>query len=150
MIGSTKILKRNISCFKPSIEENDPLGTMSVNVIFHICCCSVSQLCPTLCDPIDCSTPDFSILHHLPELAQTNACWVNEAIQTSYPLSPASLPLLNHSQHQGLFQWVGSSQQVAMSGSCSFSPSKEYSGLISFRIDWFEFHALQGTPKSLI
>ena len=75
-------------------------------------CCSVSQSCPTLCDPVDCSTPGFPVLHHLPELAQTHIRWLGDAIQPSHPLSPPS-PAFSLSQHQGLFQWVGSSHQVA-------------------------------------
>ena len=55
----------------------------------------------------------FPVLHYLPEFAQTHVRWVNDAIQLSHPLSPASPPVLNLSQHQGLFQWVGSSHQVA-------------------------------------
>ena len=73
----------------------------------------------------------------LPEFAQTH---VGDAIQPSYPRLPPSSLALNLSQHQGLFQWVGSSNQVEYwSFSFSLSPSNEYSGLISFRIDWFDF-----------
>ena len=75
--------------------------------------CSVTYLCPTLCDPVDCSTPGFPVLHRLPEFTQTHVHWVGDAIQPSHPLSPPSPPALNLSQHQGLFQWVGSSHQVA-------------------------------------
>ena len=70
----------------------------------HICiylCCSVAQSCPTLCD---CSTPGFSVLHHLPELAHTHIHQVGDAIQPSHPLSSPSPSALNLSQHQGLFQ----------------------------------------------
>ena len=77
------------------------------------CCCSVAQPYPTLCDPMDCSTPGFPILHHLPELAQTHVHWVGDAIQPSHPLLAPSTPALNFSQHQGLFQWVSYSHQVA-------------------------------------
>ena len=77
-----------------------------------LCCCSVAQSCPTLCDPMNCSTPGFPVLHHLPEFAQTRVHWVSDAIQPLYPLSPLS-PALNLSHHQGLFQWIGSSHQVA-------------------------------------
>ena len=62
---------------------------------------------------MDCSMPGFPVLHHLPEFVQTHVHWVGDVIQPSYPLSPASPPALNLSQHQGLFQWVGSSHQVA-------------------------------------
>ena len=68
------------------------------------CCCLVTKLCLTLCNPMDGSTPGFPILHYLPELAQTNVHRVSDAIQPSHPLSPPSPPALNLSQHHGLFQ----------------------------------------------
>ena len=69
------------------------------------CCCSVAQLYLTPCGPIDCSMPGFSVLHHLPESAQTHVHWVSDAIQNiSHPLSSPSPPAFNLSQHQGLFQ----------------------------------------------
>ena len=74
---------------------------------------SVTQSCLTLCDPMDCSTPSFTVYHQGPELSQTHAHWVGDAIQPSHPLSSPSPPALNLSQHQGLFQWVSSSHQVA-------------------------------------
>ena len=74
---------------------------------------SVAQSCPTLCDPMDCSTPGFPVHHQLPELAQTHARQVGGAIEPSHPLSPTSPPALSLSQHQGLFQWVSSLHQVA-------------------------------------
>jgi len=74
---------------------------------------SVAQLCLTLCDPMDCSMPGFPVNHQLPELVQTHAHWVSDAIQPAHPLSPPSPPAFNLSQHQGLFQWVSSSHQVA-------------------------------------
>ena len=81
----------------------------------------------------------------------THVHWIGDAIQPSHPLSPPS-PALNLSQHEGLFQWVSSSHQVAKYWSFSFSisPSNEYSGLISFRIDWFDLLAVQGTLKNLL
>ena len=75
--------------------------------------CSVAKLCLTLCDPMDCSTPGFPVLHYTPELAQTRVHRVGDAIQPSHPLSSPSPPALNLSQHQGLFQRVSSSRQVA-------------------------------------
>ena len=72
-----------------------------------------TQSCPTLCSPMDCSTPGFPVHHHLPELTQTPVDQVGEAIQSSHPLSSPSPPAFNLSQHQGLFQWVSSSHQVA-------------------------------------
>ena len=74
---------------------------------------SVAQLCLTLWDPMDCSTPGFLVHHQLWELTQTHAHQVGDAIQPSHPLSSPSPPTFNLSQHQGLFQWVSSSQQVA-------------------------------------
>ena len=65
---------------------------------------SVAQLGPTLCDPMDCSTPGFPVHHQLLELAQTHVDYVSNAIQPSYPLSSPSPPTFNLSHHQGLFQ----------------------------------------------
>ena len=76
-----------------------------INVQFS----SVAQSCLTLCDPMDCSTPGFPVLHQLPEPTQTHVHWVSDAIQPSCPLSSPSPPAFNLSQHQGLFQWVSSS-----------------------------------------
>ena len=73
---------------------------------------SVAQLCPTLCDPMNCSTPGLPVHHHRPESTQTHVHWVH-AIQQSHPLSSPSSPALNLSQHQDLFKWVSSSHQVA-------------------------------------
>ena len=77
-------------------------------------CCLVTKLCrPTVCNSMDCSMPVFCILQHLPEFAQTHVHWVNGAIQPSHPLSSPSLPAFTLSQHQGLFQWANSSNQIA-------------------------------------
>ena len=82
-------------------------------IIISLCCCSVIQLCPILCNLMDCSTPGFPVLRHISKLAQTHVHWVSDAIQPSRPLLPPSPPAFNLSQHQALFQWVGSSHQVA-------------------------------------
>ena len=74
---------------------------------------SVAQSCPTLCDPMDCSTPGRPVHHLLPESTQTHVLWVSDATQPSHPLSSPSPPALNLSQHQRLFKWVSSSLQVA-------------------------------------
>ena len=74
---------------------------------------SVTQSCPTLCDPIDYSTPGFPVPHQLPEFAQTHVYQVSDAIQPSHPLLSLSPPALSLSQHQDLFQWASSSHQVA-------------------------------------
>ena len=73
---------------------------------------SFTQSCPTLCDPMDCSTPGFPVHHQLPEFTQTHVHWVGDAIQPSHPLLSPSPPAFNLSQNQGLFQWVSSSDQV--------------------------------------
>ena len=114
--------------------------------------CSVTQSCPTLCDPMDCSMPGFPVLYHLPEFALTHVHWVVNAIQPSWPLLSPFPPAFNLFQHHGFFQWVGSSHEMAKYWSFSFSisPSIEYSGLISFRNDWFDLLVVQGTLKSLL
>ena len=98
------------------------------------------------------STPGFPVLHYLPDFAQTCVHWIGDAIQPSHPLLTPSPLTFSLSQHQGLFQWVGSSHQVAKYWSFSFSisPPNEYSGLISFRMDWFDLLGVQGTLKSLL
>ena len=101
---------------------------------------------------MDCSTPAFPVLRCLPEFAQTHVHWVSDVIQPSHPLSSPSPPTFNLYQHQGLYQWVSCSHQVAKYWSFSFSisPSNEYSVLISFRTDWFDLFAIPGTLKSLL
>ena len=100
---------------------------------------------------MDCSTPGHPVHHQFPELTQTHVHWVGVAIQPSHPLLSLS-PAFNLSQHQGLFKWVSSSHQVAKVSSFSFniSPSNEYSGLISFRMDWLDLLAVQGILKCLL
>ena len=94
------------------------------------CCCSVPKLCPTLCDPMDISTPRLPVLHYFLEFVQTHVHWFNDAIQASHPLSPPFPLGVNLSQYQGLFQWVGCLHQVAKYRTFSFSisSSNEYSG----------------------
>ena len=82
-------------------------------MIDFICISSVTQLCPTLCNPMDSSTPGLPVHHQPPELTQTDIHWVSDAIQPSHPLSSPFPPAFSVSQHQGLFQWVSSLHQVA-------------------------------------
>ena len=112
---------------------------------------SVAQLCPTLCNSMDCSTPGLHVHHQLLELTQTHVHWVGDAIQPSHPLSTPS-PAFNLSSIR-----VFSDESVLCirwpkywSFSFSMSPSNEYSGLISFRMDWFNLLAVQETLKSLL
>ena len=112
---------------------------------------SVAQSCPTLCDRMNHSMPGLPVHDQLPEFSQTHVHQVGDAIQPSHPLSSPS-PAFNLSQHQGLFQWVSASHQVAKYWSFSFSisPSSEYSGLISFKMDWLDLLAVQGTLRSFL
>ena len=95
---------------------------------------------------MDCSTPGFSVHHQLPELTQTHVHRVGDGIQPSHPLSFPSPFSLNLSQHQGLFQEVSSLHQVTKVLEFQLN---EYSGLISFRMDWLDLLAVQETLKSL-
>ena len=112
---------------------------------------SVTQLCPTLCDPMNRSMPGLPVYHHLPEFTQTHVHRVGDAIQPTHSLSSLFPPAPNPSQHQGLFnesilhmRWP-----KYWSFSFSISPSKEHPGLISFRMDWLDLLAVQGTLRSL-
>ena len=112
---------------------------------------SFAQLCLTLCDPMDCSTPGFRLHHQLPELAQIHVHWVSDAIQPSHPLLSPSLSAFNLSIR------VFSNESVLCirwpkywSFSFSISPSNGYSGLTSFKMDWLDLLAVQGTLKSLL
>ena len=93
--------------WEPHLKKNQchSLAISSSNTVLSPCYGggSVAQLCPTLCDSMNCSTPDLLVLHHLPELAQTHVHWVSDAIQPSHPLSSPSPPAFSLSQHQGLF-----------------------------------------------
>ena len=111
---------------------------------------SVTQSCPTLCYPMECSTPGLPAHHQLPDFTQIHVPWVGDAIQPSHPLSSPSPPVLNLSQDQGLFKWVSSSYQVEYwSFSFNISLSNEHPGLISFRMDWMDLLTVQGTLKDL-
>ena len=109
---------------------------------------SVAQSYPTLCDPMDCSTPVCPVHHQLLEPTQICVHRVSDAIQPSHPLSSPSPPAFNLSQHQGLFQSVSSSHQVAKV--LEFQLQHQSSGLISFRMDWLDLLVVQGTLKSLL
>ena len=105
-----------------------------------------------LCDPMDCSTPGLPVHCHLPEFTQTHVHRVGDATQPSHPLLSPSPPAFSLSQHQGLskesvlhIKW-----SKYWSFSFSISPSNEYSGLISFRMDWFDLLGVQATHKSLL
>ena len=113
---------------------------------------SATQSCLTLSSPMDCSIPGFPVLNCLLEFAVTHIHWIGDAIQPSHPLSSPFPPVFNLSSIRDF-----SSKSVLhirwpkyWSFRFSISPFNEYSGLISFRIDWFDLLAVQGTLKSLL
>ena len=113
---------------------------------------SVARSCLTLYNPMNRSTPGFLVHHQLLEFTQTHVHRVGDALQPSHSLSSPSPPAPNPSKHQSLFQWVNFPQRWPKYWSFSFSiiPSKETTGLISFRMDWLELLAVQGTLKSIL
>ena len=117
----------------------------TVSQLFH--CCSLSHI--RLCNPIDCSTPGLPD-PHLPECAQTYVHWVNDAIQPSHPLLSPSPPAFNLSQNQVFPNEFTLCIRRPTYWSFSISPSNEYSGLISFRIDEFDLLTVHGTLRSLL
>ena len=109
---------------------------------------SITQSCPTLCDPMDCSTPGFPVHHQLQELTQTHVHRVSDVVQQSHPLlSPSVFPSNRVFSKESILhiRWP-----EYLSFSFSISPSNEYSGLISFRMDWLDLFAVQGTLNSLL
>ena len=113
-------------------------------------CCLVTQSHPNFCDLIDCSMPGFPVLQYLPAFARIHVHLVSHVIQPPHPLLSPPLPAFNLYQLQHLFQRVSCLHQVAKYWSFNISPSNKYSGLISFRIDWFDLFAVQGTLKCLL
>ena len=118
--------------------------------IYYLYGCLVAESCSTLCDPMDYSMPGFPVLHHLPKFAQTHVHWIGDTIQPSQPPSSTS-PSFSVSQHQGLFQCISSSHQVAKSLELQLQ-HQSFQWIFrtdSFRIDWSDLLAVQGTLKSL-
>ena len=110
----------------------------------------VTESCLTLCNPMDCSTPGFPVLHHLPEFAQTHVHRVGECHPT---ISSSAVPFSSHLQSFPASAYKESVLCIRWpkywSFNFSISASNEYSGLISFRMDWLDLFAVQGTLKSL-
>ena len=108
---------------------------------------SVPQLCQTLCNPMDCSTPDFPVHRQFPELTQTHLHWVGDAIQPSHPVVPfsclQSFPASGSFPLSQLFATGG--QSIGVSALPSFLPTNIQGLFISFRIDWFGLLDVQGT-----
>ena len=109
-----------------------------------------SQLFLTLCDPMDCSTPGFPVYHQLPEFTQTHVHWVGDAIQPSHPLSSPSPPAFNLSQHQGLFNWVSSSHQVAKVGVSASTSVPPMNTQDSSPLGWTGWISLQSKGLSRV
>ena len=131
-------------------------NTRKIGVSLHhetpVCCCSVAKLCLTFCDPMNCSTPGFPVFHHYPESAQTQSTGFvmpsnHSILCCPLLLLPSIFPCIRvFSKKSALhIRWP-----KFWSFSFSISPSSEYSGLISFRIDWFDFLVVQSTLKSLL
>ena len=113
---------------------------------------SVTQSCPTLCNPMDCSTPGFPVCHQLPELTQIHVHQVCDAIQPSHPLSSPSPPLaifpsirVFSNESALCIRWP-----KYWSYSFNISLSNEYARLVSFKMDWLDLLAVQGTLKTLL
>ena len=98
---------------RPRIKKKKKKKILAIPKFCHFHFSSVAQLCLTLCDPMDCSTPGLPVYRQLLEFTQTHDHWVSGAILSFHPLSSPSPPAFNLSQHQGLFKWVSSSHQVA-------------------------------------
>ena len=151
----------NNICSRCSVQNCHNMWKCGNNLnVHHLCTLSrsvssvssVAQSCPTLCDPMNCSTPGLPVHHQLPEFTQTHVHRISDAIQPSYPLLSPFPPAPNPSQLRGF----SSESTLRMrwpkywSFSFSISPSKEHLGLISFRMDWLDLLAVQGTLKSLL
>ena len=112
---------------------------------------SVAQLCPTLCNPMNRSTPGLPVHHQLLEFTQTHVHWVGDAIEPSHPLSSPASPTFNLSQHQDLFKWVSSSHQVAkvlrVSASASVLPTNIQDW---FPLGWTGWISLQSKGLSRV
>ena len=113
---------------------------------------SVAQSCPTLCDPMDCSTPGLPVHHQLPEFTQTHVHRVGDGIQPSHPcrpllLPPSIFPSIRVFSNESVLRirWL-----KYWSFSFSISPSSEHPGLISFRMDWLDLLAVKGTPNTTV
>ena len=111
--------------------------------MIHCCCCSVAKSCSTLCNPINCSTPGFPVLHYLPELAKIYIHWVN-----GHPTILLSVVLLSSIRIFSSVSALHIKWPKYWSFSFNISHSNEYSGLISFRMDWLDLLAVEETQES--
>ena len=112
---------------------------------------SLHDALPIFCNPTDCNMPGFPVLHYLSGFTQTHVHWISDAIQPSHPLvSPLFPPSIFPSIRVFQMSWLFTSGGHSIGASALTCPSNEYPGLISFRIDWFDLFAVQGTVKSLL
>ena len=113
-------------------------------------CCSVARLCPTLCNSMNCSTPDFPVLHYLSEFAQVHVHWDGDTIQLAHLLPSSSPFALNLPSIRVFSNESALHIRWPKDWSFSISPSNEYSRMISFSIAWFDLFSDQRTLKSLL
>ena len=127
-------------------------GNVQYNMSSPVQFSSVAQSCLTLCNPMNCSTPGLTVHHQLPEFTQTHNHGVGDGIQPSHPLSSPSPPAPNPSQHRVFSNESTVCMRWPKYYSFTFGiiPSKEHTGLISFRMDWLDLLEVQGTRKSLL
>ena len=121
---------------------------LEMTLLAVCCCCSVTQLCPTLCNPMDCSTPGSPVLPHLLERAQTQVHWVDDAIQPSHPLSSTSPPAVNLFQSFLMSQpFASDGQSIGASASALLMSSQDW-----LPLGWTGWISLQskGTLNSLL
>ena len=141
----------NLWLIKP-VRSEIKIGEVSRDCLLSwVTCCSVAQLCLTLCDPLDCSPPGFLVPHHpsrTPKFMSIESVMPSNHLILYYPL--LFLPSIFSSIRVFSESAVHVRWPRNWSFSFSISPSSEYSGLISFKIDWFDLHAFQGTLKSLL
>ena len=133
-------------------KESAPLASLSKGVISSVNFSSVYQLCPTLCDPMNHSTPGLPVHHQPPEFTQTHIHRVSDAIQPSHPLSSTSPPAPNSSSIRVFSNESTHHIRLPKYWTLGFSisPSNENPGLISYRMDWLDLLTVQGTLKSLL
>ena len=158
MLSHVRLLGSHTSIHMPSEDLTSPLSSQGPFISFILLiikimdhgCCSVTQSSPTFCDPMDCSTSGFLILCHLPELAQTHP--IESAMSSIHLrlccpllLLPSIFPSIRIFSNESVLHIRWPKYR-----SFSISPSNEYSGLISFRTDWLDLLAAQGTLKSLL
>ena len=141
--------QQKIICTDDQLKGQNGKANESLNAMCCCCCCSAAKLCPSLCSPMDCSTPGLPAPHSLLVFAQVHVHWVGDAIQHLILCHPLLLPSIFPSIR--VF-----SNELAIRirwpkyWNFSISSSNDYSGFISFRIDWFDLLAVQGILKSLL